>query len=491
MINKPTLSVCSKLTIAFCVVLLCVADVQAQDASKSTALNADEEQAQKTERTLFEQASLLVKQNKNKDAEEILERLAKNNNVSVLTNYGIVLIKLGKINSAIQVLSKARDIAPSYYPALFYLCQAYKSAGELDKAITATEDYQKTLAQTKPQAAAKIDLELNKLRTERDWQRSIAVKSELDYLEEASSPAIWTADSMPVKIYVAENRDKEQLCEAFRDWAKATDKKIKIEFTPNADEAKILCSWTNDASSLSSPLEGGETLVSKSQDGKMLSAKVQILQSEDPAERRAAALHEAGHSLGLGHSSRPGDAMFFAFNRDAFTGELSKRDKRTAKRLYESDLEELARIRNQSRQESAESNSPIQKAIDLNRQASEFFAGGNFAQATSLLQQADALAPNTQTIEENLAAAYLRLADQECIDQSFTEAEKHLNLAATYFAKVKKFDKAKSVYRDLANLSKTLKKPLEEKSYLEKELELNALISPMNSQSASPNGSSN
>lgn len=464
--------------------------------STNNVSDTETQKSEKSEKDLFDEAASLMKLNENRKAEDILATLSKNNNVSVLTNYGIVLIRLGKIKSALETLSQANTLAPQSQATLFYLRQALRAQGELDREIDVTAKFLTDLKEQKNTSSnragtsnnqiARLEEELKKLHKERDWKRSLAEKTKDDYLQEASSPAVWTKDLMPIKIYIEEGPDEKQLKDAFRDWASASDNKLKIEFVPEIANAQIQCKWTKDSSTLSSPLEGGETLVSKSADGKMQSAKIQILLSEDQLERKAAELHEAGHSLGLGHSTRPGDAMFFAFNRDAFNGELSKRDKRTIKNLYSSSREELAQIReiNQDQLEHAESNSPLQSAINLNKKAALLFASGDSSRAVELLEKADSLAPNTKTIQVNLASAYLRLADQECENQSFVAAEKHLNLAAINFAKAKRIEDAKSVYRDLANMAKGMNRAAEAASYLQKEQELSAGSEPKNSPSS-------
>lgn len=479
--------------LAFVLLLLCFAklDARAQepDRDKSETANTALAEQNQPERARYEDAVKLIKQNKNLQAEAILKELAaKSDKPAVLTGYALVLLRLGKVNSSIDVLSKLRAQAPNSYAWLPYICDAYRASGQIDKAIVATEEYLNNFSknehnnQASPsrQSAhiAYVERELAKLRKNQKWQESNSSGSKEDYLQEASSPARWEKDSMPVKIFIEEGANAGLLKQAFAEWEAASGGKLQIEFCPSPEQAQIKCKWTSDVSLLASPLEGGETLVSKSTDGKIISADIQILLSEDPEEMNAAALHEAGHSLGLGHSSKPGDAMFFAFNSDAFSGKLSKRDQKTIKKIYNSTPEELAKLSSNERDEGADSNGPLQKAIDLNKQATSSFASEDFASAVQLLEKADSLAPNTQTIQENLARAYLKLADKDCQRQAFVDGEKHLNGAAIYFEKCKRIEDAKSVYRDLAALAKLLHKDDAEKSYLQKQQELNAQRSP-------------
>ena len=418
------------------------------------------------ERELFNEANALMKLNNNIKAAEILGPLSQNNNISVIINYGVVLIRLGKIQSAIEALSRARSLAPGSYPALFYLCQALSTAGRTDEAIMALRQYSKDFP--KSSQILQVESDLTKLGKEKAWQESLSKEAKDNYLVEFSSPARWVKDDLPISVHIADGGDAEELKEAFLQWQNASNGKLKFKFVKQAAQAKIHCAWTADRATLDSPLEGGETLVSKSQDAKMLGAEIRILISDDPLERRAAALHEVGHSLGMGHSTRPGDAMFFAYNSDAFDGSLSSRDKRTIAQLYSRTPEALARMQNGDRTEVAESGSALQSAIELNKKAAAFFASGSYAEAAELLQKSDELAPNTKTIQENLARAYLKLADRECLSQSFAEAESHLNLAAKYFAKCRKIDEARSVYKDLSALAKGLKKDADAQLYLQK-----------------------
>lgn len=493
MITKTKSIQSHNLALVFVLVLLCLAklDARAQEAVDNKNKDANNAPADQnsSEKVRYEEAVKLLKQNKNLQAELILQDLAGNsNNPAVFTGYALVLLRLGKVNSSIAVLSDFRAKAPNSYAWLPYLCDAYKANGQIDKAIAATEEYlsrvsknrQGSQQQSNRQAAhiAFVQRELAKLKSEKDWQESISAGTKNDYLLESASAARWDKDAMPVKVFIAEGADAAELKQAFMKWEDAAQGKLRIEFCSMPEQAQIKCKWTSDVSSLASPLEGGETLVSKSQDGKMISADVQILLSEDSDEMHASELHEAGHSLGLGHSSKAGDAMFFAFNRDAFSGELTKRDKRTINRIYSSTPEALAKLGNTERDEGADSNAPLQKAIDLNKQAATSFATQDFASAVQLLQKADSIAPNTQTIQENLARAFLKLADKDCQRQAFDDAETHLNSAAVFFEKCARIDEAKSAYRDLAALAKLMHKDDAEKSYLQKQHELETRRSP-------------
>ena len=283
-----------------------------------------------------------------------------------------------------------------------------------------------------------------------------------DYLSEAqASPARWELEKMPLSIYI-ESRERPEskiLESAFKDWAKASGKKISFEFVSDPEKASIACSFTNKVSELASPLEGGETLVSKTADGHLLKANIKILlfDAKDKQAVTAAAFHETGHSFGLGHSSQPGDAMFPYFKPDAFSGKLSKRDQKTIRLIYDSTFDQLAKYARKDVVESAGGDGPLQQAIQLNAEASKNFARGNFAAAVPQLEKANKLAPNTAVIEENLARAYLQLADLECQKENFADGEKHLRLTAELFLKLHKTAEALRTYKDLSRLARVLK----------------------------------
>lgn len=166
--------------------------------------------------------------------------------------------------------------------------------------------------------------------------------------------------------------------------------------------------------------------------------------------------------------------MFFAFNQDFFKGKLSDRDKSTIARLYAESPEEIAKRQNEKNTESAAPSAEIAKALELNKKAAELFSQGQIDSAISNLEQAIQLTPGLRTVQENLARALLKRADQQSVKQNYLSAEKDLKAAADLFIKAKNFSEAKSVLRDLASLARIQNRNSDEESYLRQERELDS-----------------
>ncbi len=140
------------------------------------------------------------------------------------------------------------------------------------------------------------------------------------------------------------------LKEAFKEWENSSQSAVSFVFVDRAEEANIKCAWTAEKTKLGSLEELGLTKRMATEDGQILSATIDFYSlfdkkgTEDQlvATAKAVDLHEVGHALGLDHSPRVYDIMYYCSMPDGLEFPLSDRDKRTMMALYADSVKNVA-----------------------------------------------------------------------------------------------------------------------------------------------------
>jgi len=146
------------------------------------------------------------------------------------------------------------------------------------------------------------------------------------------SKIVWSAGGAAAK----DGPDYAKLVEqAFNKWGEASGGVLKFRFVPLATDSDLSCEWTDDKSKLVHSFASGVTVGGINSAGQR-TAKIFLLirpgdKTFDKSEFYKTALHEIGHSLGLGHSSNTNDVMYFS---SSSATDLSANDSNRMRALY-------------------------------------------------------------------------------------------------------------------------------------------------------------
>jgi predicted Zn-dependent protease len=309
---------------------------------------------------LFSQAVHLLKINHAYQARDLLEQAVAlaPKSAGIHCNLGLAYQNSGNIPRALDEFKTALTLNPHMPEATLNLAGCYQSMGANAEAIQWYTTYlsSKQVAESQRKQISDIIAALQNA-----GQKAYSDPRGEDYLANITADGTyrWDKEKMPIRVYIqnAEIQNgkavggykksfRVALLAAFDDWCQASGNRIKYLLVPDKEHADIFCTWTSD------PLEvtengtlserGAAKIIVKGSQIERATLKIltrPILEegvlSED--EMKKACLHEVGHVLGLqGHSTNNHDVMFFTVDTATVWPVLSRRDRITMLRLYQS-----------------------------------------------------------------------------------------------------------------------------------------------------------
>lgn len=369
---------------------------------------------------------------------------------SVQTNLGLVLARMGESQEAIQHLKKSIELDSNRPAPWVNLASTYQATGELENCVSTFKEYLSRFPNDG--LAPKAKLLLGHLEKELSHQKmvekvALASNSETDYLPYVTfdSTLKWPISRFPLKVFVADGTGvpgfkpeyKGFFQNSFKQWANATNGELKFEFVTKPESADIECLWTNDLNKVSSPSEGGETILKNSERG-IEHANIYLLTCDpspdsplSPNQVQAVCLHEAGHALGLvGHSPKPKDIMFCSMPSADVRPEISRRDTDTLKHLYSPQVLVAYKPGGGRSENSSEKLAVLNKGMD-------YLAREDYEHAVLTLEQALKLDPASETAKDKLGAACTKYAERLEEQGKGEQAESYFKRAVGYLSRLK------------------------------------------------------
>ncbi|CAN5224322.1 hypothetical protein BH10CYA1_BH10CYA1_07460 [soil metagenome] len=309
---------------------------------------------------LTAQASKAAKAKRYFDAKNLMEQACQINPNSHTMHFKLARAcdELGDTQRAVREYETCLRLKPDYTQAVFNIAGCYQTMGRSDDAVAWFQKY--LIAD--PNAADRKTVEnmIAKLR-EKGTQLN-ADPHTPDYMEsilENGKYYRWPMERLPLKVFVDSGASVPNFKEAYRNgflealssWSVASQNKVTFMLVPTPQGADIACDWTANPYEVrqsGSDVEQGVCFMQAFShkrtrgDEFIANAKLRICTIDRETEKplgeedmKKTCLHELGHALGLrGHSSNNHDIMFYSVSPTVWPV-LSKRDKSTLLRLYE------------------------------------------------------------------------------------------------------------------------------------------------------------
>lgn len=348
---------------------------------------------------------------------------------------GEIFVKVGKLEEAYEIGREVTSRFPSAFQGWALLGNACLYSGRKPEALNAYQKYLKLVADPagKKQAQGLVTLLTQEIESEK---KNTVASPPGTYLTAATVHGVtrWTADKMPLKVFIADGSAvrgyKEPflgiLKDAFRQWQDRSDRTVSFTFVTDAKESDIECYWSDDKAKLYNPSEGGHTMFIDRPTGRVHAEIVLLtskgLKDEDNDSIMFRALHEIGHAIGItGHSSNTADVMYMGETDRVHA--LTDADVATLKALYA--LEPTRRTESHLKESLALSHSdnPLNRAILLNQEGGELFNQKKFKESADKFRQAAKLAPGLGVARENLGVALNSVAVELIRSGDYAAAE--------------------------------------------------------------------
>lgn len=342
------------------------------------------------------------------------------NDANILNNYGLVLMKLGKLPEARGALERAFSINPRFDAISLNLGLVCENQGDL---VTAKKYLSNYLAiATDRNQAEKMRDHINIIDKTLARGGGTGGVSTDDYFGQMQPEQMhpWPKSRMPLKVYMASGDGVEgykpsygqDVENALNSYSQALNGLVSFERVKAEESADITVKWTHDPQNALLKAEGGDCKYTANGAG-MSHANIQILTIDPSRSDRLndfkvswVALHEIGHALGIAaHSNSPDDIMYFtAPMKNAFSN-LSSRDIKTLVRIYSEKLPDTW--------------------LSLNEEAIRALKTKEYDLAESKLEAAIKLAPEQKVLKGNLMLVQARICESLLNQDKNKEAEPH------------------------------------------------------------------